>query len=814
MHDINLFAIIRKNDNNICKMEFQTDLQFIKGIGPVLAEKLSALLGGRSVRDFLFHLPSSVKFRPLMKSLAEGAVGEIITIPLRIVSVKVGNRWKPLQFICEDEVGARCTIQFFGGSYSDYWMKQMPVGETRIISGELNRTTPPGKAGHPPTLGGELILNHPDYVVRVEESAKIPEVQAVYPLTDGVNQKLMHALRNAIIGAVPDVQEWLSAAVLTGFDEISFAGALRDAHSPKVLEDVMPGAKARARLAFDELFAHQLAIALMRKAGAVEVGIAMQGTGELVGKIIKGKSKKVEGKSDVSAEPGEAIIDHYPAATRHPFASEGDFVRLTSTNHPSTSCHPATLEGISTAPSGQGIVGFELTGAQKRVIGEILSDMAKPVQMRRLVQGDVGSGKTIVALVAMLRAVESGFQAALLAPTDTLAQQHFAKLRPMCETLGVHCEILTGRDKGADRHEKLVALKSGRIKILIGTHALFQEAVEYRNLGLAVIDEQHRFGVNQRLQMASKGAMVDVLALSATPIPRTLSMTIYGDMDVSIIDEKPIGRKPIKTTKLMAEKIPALVERLKWQVAAGAKCFWVCPLVKESELSDFMSAERRYAELKAAFGDSVGLVHGKMPKDQRDRVMAEFARVDGAVKVLVATTVIEVGVDVPQATIMVIESAERFGLAALHQLRGRVGRGDEQAFCVLVEGSNHPAACGGTPPPLAGNSTTPPLRGTPSPAKGTSRLDVLCETDDGFEIAEYDLAMRGVGELLGVKQSGFVSYRFVDWSVHKGLFKLAAREARELVEVDPKLVGVRGKAVRVLLSLFGREEAMEFVKAG
>jgi ATP-dependent DNA helicase RecG len=323
----------------------------------------------------------------------------------------------------------------------------------------------------------------------------------------------------------------------------------------------------------------------------------------------------------------------------------------------------------------------------------------------------------------------------------------------MCDKLGLVCDVFTGRDKGASRREKLISLKSGRTKIAIGTHALFSEDVEYKDLGLVIIDEQHRFGVTQREALRTKGNNPDILALSATPIPRTLSMTIYGDMDVSIINEKPAGRKPIKTTKLPMARVGDLIAHIKPQIDSGAKVFWVCPLVDESDTTDMTAVQTRFDALKRVFSN-VGLVHGQMDKKQRDTVMAQFADDNSGMNILVATTVIEVGIDVPRATIIVIENAERFGLAALHQLRGRVGRGDAQSYCVLVYGNNV------------------------SP-DGLKRLDVLCETDDGFVIAEQDLMMRGVGELLGTRQSGWIQYHFVDYREHRDLFKLASRAARD-----------------------------------
>ena len=399
-------------------------------------------------------------------------------------------------------------------------------------------------------------------------------------------------------------------------------------------------------------------------------------------------------------------------------------------------------------------VPYELTGAQKRTCDEIFTDMANDIPMMRLVQGDVGSGKTIVAMAAAVKMAETGAQTALLAPTDTLAQQHYAKLKPLCDKIGIVCECLTGRDKGTSRREKLISLKSGRTKVVIGTHALFSSDVEYKDLGLVIVDEQHRFGVTQRETLRQKGDNPDLLALSATPIPRTLSMTIYGDMDVSIINEKPAGRKPIKTSKISVSRINDLVERLQLQISDGAKVFWVCPLVEESESENVATAAISRHEMLSMSFPNAGLVHGQMDKKERDSVMEKFADDNSDMNLLVATTVIEVGIDVPRASIIVIENAERFGLAALHQLRGRVGRGNTQSYCLLLFGHN-------------------------VSDDGLKRLDILCETDDGFVIAEQDLMMRGAGVLLGTRQSGWMQYHFVDYREHRDLFKWASRAARD-----------------------------------
>lgn len=653
-----------------------TDLQFIKGVGPVLAARFDDVLGGRRVLDFLLHRPAYVRARGITDNVMDSNPGDVITIPLLVKSHKSGGffrgRRRPTQILCNDKMGNAVVIQFFNVNYLDYWLKKLPIGQWRMISGKLER-------------GARPTISHPDFIEEMQNASKIPSIQAIYPAGEGLTQKVFANVRDKIFEVLPDKLRGESdERVLEFFD------ALQHIHFPESADDLMPNATYMAKLAYCELLAHQSAIVISRR-------------------------NRNDEKNRRTVRPRKYdLMDKFYA----------------------------------TLP-------FEMTGAQRRTCEEIFDDMQKNVPMMRLVQGDVGSGKTIVALAAAVKMAETGAATALLAPTDTLAQQHFAKLKPMCDQIGIVCDILTGRDKGVARREKLISLKSGRTRLVVGTHALFSADVEYRDLGLVIIDEQHRFGVAQREALRQKGNNPDLLALSATPIPRTLSMTIYGDMDVSIINEKPAGRKPIKTTKLPMMRINELVARIQSQIATGAKVFWVCPLVEESENGEInMTAVVERHKMLCEYFPNAGLVHGQMDKKQRDAVMERFADNDSDMSLLVATTVIEVGIDVPRASIIVIENAERFGLAALHQLRGRVGRGNTQSYCVLVFGNN-----------LSDD--------------GMKRLDVLCETDDGFVIAEQDLMMRGVGELMGTRQSGWIQYHFVDYREHRDLFKLAANAARD-----------------------------------
>jgi len=434
------------------------------------------------------------------------------------------------------------------------------------------------------------------------------------------------------------------------------------------------------------------------------------------------------------------------------------------------------------------LLPFALTSAQERSVQEIADDLAKPERMLRLLQGDVGSGKTIVALMAALTAIEVGDQAGIMAPTEILARQHLASIQPLCEQIGVTVELLTGKDKAAKKRETLERLKNGKIDLIIGTHALFQSKVEFKSLGLAIIDEQHRFGVHQRLTLGDKGETTDVLVMTATPIPRTLVLTAYGDMDVSRLDEKPAGRQPIQTNAISSDRIEELIARVHTAVQHGKKIYWICPLVEESEEVQAVAAEDRHKDLQSRMGsETVGLVHGRMTVDEKNEAMAAFK--NGDTRVLVATTVIEVGVDVPDATIMVIEHAERFGLSQLHQLRGRVGRGSEASSCMLLFYS--------------------PLSQT-----AEARLKILRETEDGFRIAEEDLKLRGEGEVLGTRQSGMPGFSLAQMEYHSDILEIARDEAKMIIETNPDLEGERGEALRMMLYLFGQDQAIRLLRAG
>lgn len=582
-----------------------------------------------------------------------------------------------------------------------------------------------GRAEH---FRGQLQMAHPDHIVPLEAAEQVLRTEPTYPLTHGLSGKVLEKAMAQALSALPDLPEWLDAPLQNKQNWPAFKTAVQAAHAPENAGDLAPLTPARARLAYDELLSAQLALQIVRARARDRKGLATNGNGTLQ----------------------QAMRAELP---------------------------------------------YQLTGAQEEAVKDILADMAAPSRMMRLLQGDVGSGKTVVALMAMVAAVEAGGQAALMAPTEILCRQHLETIQPFAEALGLKMEILTGRDKGRARTEKLEALADGTVQLVVGTHALFQPEIAFHNLRLAVVDEQHRFGVHQRLMLQEKGqdgisaAAADVLVMTATPIPRTLTLTVYGDLDHSRLGEKPPGRKPVETVALTTERIGELEERIGAHISRGGQAYWVCPLVEENEdtPSDLTAAEDRFAQLKARFGDKVALVHGRMKSEDKDAVMADFAA--GKTSLLVATTVIEVGVNVPNATIMVIERAEHFGLAQLHQLRGRVGRGADKSTCVLVYKA-----------PLSQTART--------------RIDTLRNSEDGFFIAEQDLKLRGAGDVLGTRQSGLPDFKLADLAAHQSLLDIAHDDARLILETDPELKSPRGAALRTLLYLHGRDEAIRYWRSG
>jgi ATP-dependent DNA helicase RecG len=674
------------------------EVEALKGVGPGIAKSLARLDLTRAI-DLGFHLPTGTIERIAAPAASAALLGRIVILTVTPFDVRSGAGRGPTRIIAADAAGHSITLTFFNNP--GWARKQLPLGEARVVSGRLD------------AWGDEWQIVHPD-VVEPAAVADIPIREPVYPLTEGISNKRMRELALAGLERAPDLAEWIEPSLRDARHWPGWRAALAAVHSDPTQET------ARKRLSYDEIFANQLALLLLRQVARRKRGWALRGDGRLTRQL-----------------------------------------RLP----------------------------YQLTGAQARVIDEIRGDIAQDRPMLRLLQGDVGSGKTLVALLAMLEAVEAGAQAALLAPTEILARQHFATLQRQCEAIGVRVAILTGREKGRAREAVLMGLADGSIDILVGTHAIFQAPVNYQRLGLVIIDEQHRFGVSQRLLLSEKAERPPhFLAMTATPIPRTLTLTVYGEMDVSRIDEMPPGRTPIETLVISDQKLGDIIEGLGRHLAAGGQAYWVCPLVEESESIDAAAAEDRAALLRQRFGAGrVGLVHGRMKGPEKDDVMASFAA--GDVGVLVATTVIEVGVDVPNATLIIVEGAERFGLAQLHQLRGRVGRGSGASRCILLRG--------------------PALSET-----GRARLALMRETNDGFRIAEEDLRLRGPGEILGTRQSGEQGFRVATPEHVAELVPLARDDARLLLDRDGGLASERGQAARLCLYLFERDAAVGLLRSG
>jgi ATP-dependent DNA helicase RecG len=687
----------------------------LPGVGPKQDKLLRYLLDRDEpprLVDLLLHLPSSVIDRRARPKVRDASPGTMVTLEVTVDRHRPPpprNRRAPYLVYASDETGDVVLTYF--RAQPGYVEKLLPVGAKRYVSGTLQM------------YDGVPQIVHPDRVVDEKAFAALSGIDPVYPLTEGL---ALGALKRAIgqaLAKLPELPEWITPEVIRRCHFPPIKEALTRVHQPVELTDILPDGLFWSRLAFDELLAGQLALALVRAQLRRPAGNRHAGDGHLRRKI----------------------IDALP---------------------------------------------YALTASQRQAAAAIAGDLRQPVRMLRLLQGDVGSGKTVVALLAAAAVTEAGKQAALMAPTEILARQHIKTIAPLAERAGLKVAILTGREKGKERRELVAALEAGEIDLLVGTHALIQDDVIFRDLALAIVDEQHRFGVRERLALTSKGEAVDVLVLSATPIPRTLVLTYFGDMDISELREKPAGRQPIDTRAVPESRLEEVMDGVGRALSSGKLVYWICPLVEESEAEGtghLTNATQRFESLQKRFGDKVGLVHGQMKGADKDRVMNAFAAHE--IGLLVATTVVEVGVDVPAASIMVIENAERFGLAQLHQLRGRIGRGTEASTCIL-------------------------LYHEPLGEMSKARLRVIRETTDGFRIAEEDLKLRGEGDVLGVRQSGLPGYRIARSDVHAQLITQARDEALRVMKDNPKLEGSRGEALRCLLYLFERDEAIPLIGAG
>lgn len=673
----------------------------LNGVGSKLLSCFQNILPNTRVVDLLFHLPISSVTRHLTGDLGGVSDGSIVTIEGVVVKYKPSfNKKSPFCVVVQtnsDEV----YLDFFHFK-KDYLLNILPLQETRIISGKCR------------LYNGKIHITHPDHILKSEGFSDF--IEPLYPLTKGLNHKIIKKLMVQAIDKIDIVDEWQDESYRKQQGFLDFKSCFKKIHNPENNQDYLCDSTYVRRLAYDEFLAMQVALQLMRR------------------RNIKISGNSIGGNNKIITQ----FIENLP---------------------------------------------FGLTDSQNKVIAEILKDQLSPQKMTRLIQGDVGCGKTVIAAIAMMNAISSGYQVALMAPTSILAKQHFDSLKADFEKMNVSIELFTGNIKGKKRTQLLDRIKNGKVNIVIGTHALFYDAIIFDKLGLVVIDEQHRFGVKQRLKLVEKGYQCDFLSMSATPIPRTLALTIYGDMEVSTIDEKPLGRKSIDTRVLSSNKFDKVIEAIKRALDNNEKIYWICPLVDESEILSFAAVEDRYQDFKRIFGeDIVGMVHGKMPQEEKDLILADFY--DGKYKLLLATTVVEVGVNVPDATIMIIENANKFGLAQLHQLRGRVGRGVRQGVCILLYNSNE----------ISNTSL--------------ERLKVIRDTSDGFLIAEKDLQIRGGGDIMGIKQSGIPEFKIANLKYHYDLLKSATQDAKLLLNKDPDLTSKRGLAIQLLLQIFDYEDPL------
>ena len=677
----------------------------LKGVGPKL-ENIINKLGIKLNVHFLWHFPYRIIEKKYYENIHDAPINQLVTLKIEVVKHYPSKfRRQPYRVTCLAN-DTPIDIVYFNARHPVV-RSVLPPKSIKMISGKLD------------FFKNKFQITHPSSIENISDIQLLREKEPVYSLTAGLNMKSFIKLSNQVLQSVPDLDEWIDKILITKYKFTSWKDAVEKLHNPEIDDTYSEKNFYRRRLAFDELFAHQLAICIVRTIDNRKKSISFKSNDKFRNNLIK------------------------------------------------------SLE-------------FKLTNSQLTVLNEIQSDLFSNKQMIRLLQGDVGSGKTIVALISMLTVIESGYQVTLMAPTSILAYQHFENIAKLINKLPIEIDILTGKDKGKKRLDKLEKIKNGDTKIIIGTHALIQEGVSFKKLGLSVIDEQHRFGVYQRMAFNYKGFRPSILVMSATPIPRTLTLAAYGDMDESRLIEKPIGRKPIKTSVLTIKKEGNLIERVGNKIKnSNDKFFWVCPLIEESQELDLKAATDRYNSLNKLFKNKVLLIHGQLNEKDKEATMEKFKNED--YRILVATTVIEVGIDIKSATTIIIEHAERFGLAQLHQLRGRVGRNNEESYCILLHKENI-------------NDTA------------KKRLNIMIETNDGFLIAEEDLKIRGPGEILGKRQSGLPSFNVADLSYDGDLLEEAKLNAEKIINNDPKLEN--HKNLKDLLYIHERDTAIRTINAG
>jgi len=679
----------------------------LKGVGPKLQNIINKL-GIHLNVHFLWHFPYKIIEKKYYENIHDAPINQLVTLKIEIIKHYPSKfRRQPYRVSCLANE-TPLDIVYFNARHPVV-RSILPVKSIRMISGKLE------------FFKNKFQITHPSSIENISDIQLLREKEPVYSLTAGLNMKSFIKISNQVLHLLPNLKEWIDERLLKKYNFVSWKEAVKQLHNPNIEDTYSEKNFFRRRLAFDELFAHQLAICIIRTIDNKKTSIPFTNNNKLKNNLIN------------------------------------------------------NLE-------------FKLTNSQLIVINEIQKDLESNHQMIRLLQGDVGSGKTIVALISMLTVIESGFQTTLMAPTSILAYQHYENISKLIQDLPIKIDILTGKDKGKTRIEKLNKINNGDTQIVIGTHALIQDGVNFKKLGLSVIDEQHRFGVYQRMAFNYKGFRPSILVMSATPIPRTLTLAAYGDMDESRLIDKPIGRKPIVTTSLILKKEKNLIERIKKKINnSNDKFFWICPLIEESQELDLKAATDRYNVLNKIFKKKVMLIHGQLSEKEKESTMEKFKNED--FRILVATTVIEVGIDIKSATTIIIEHAERFGLAQLHQLRGRVGRNNEESFCVLLHKENI-------------NDTA------------KKRIHIMTETNDGFLISEEDLKIRGPGEILGKRQSGLPSFNVADLSYDGDLLEEARLYANNIITNDPKLEKDGNKNLKDLLYIQERDTAIRTLSAG